>query len=69
LLNPENLPLEPVLNEKGQPLVCSVEIEFSDVYFQAWRVNVGRASSIYWMPIVPKMPSIIAIDAPCLWRR
>jgi len=44
LLNPENLPLEPVLNEKGQPLVCSVEIEFSDVYFQAWRVNVGRAS-------------------------
>jgi len=46
LLNPDNLPLEPVLNEKGEPLVCSVEIEFSDVYFQAWRVNVGR-SAVY----------------------
>ena len=44
LLNPDNLPLEPVLDEKGQPIVCSVEIEFSDVYFQAWRVSVGRAS-------------------------
>ncbi len=43
LLNPINLPLEPVLDQKGQPLVCSVEIEFSDVYFQAWRVNVGRS--------------------------
>jgi starch phosphorylase len=42
LLNPENLPVEPVLDQKGQPLVCSVEIEFSDVYFHAWRVNVGR---------------------------
>src|SRR6201986_2792598 len=39
LLNPITLPLEPVLDQKGQPLVCSVEIEFSDVYFQAWRVN------------------------------
>src|SRR5271154_1358245 len=43
LLNPENLPLEPVLDAKGQTLVCSVEIELTDVYFQAWRVNVGRA--------------------------
>ena len=42
LLNPESLPLEPVLDAKGQPLVCSVEIELTDVYFQAWRVNVGR---------------------------
>jgi starch phosphorylase len=43
LLNPENLPLEPVLDAKGQPLVCVVEIELTDVYFQAWRVNVGRS--------------------------
>ncbi len=43
LLNPENLPLEPVLDAKGQPLVCAVEIELTDVYFQVWRVNVGRA--------------------------
>ncbi|MDB6121867.1 MAG: alpha-glucan phosphorylase [Pedosphaera sp.] len=42
LLNPRNLPIEPVLNEKGEPLVCSVEITMTEVYFQAWRVNVGR---------------------------
>jgi starch phosphorylase len=42
LLNPDNLPLEPVLDTKGRPLVCSVEIELTDVYFQAWRANVGR---------------------------
>ena len=42
LLNPDNLPLEPVLDAKGQPVVCSVEIELNDVYFQAWRANVGR---------------------------
>jgi starch phosphorylase len=42
LLKPENLPLEPVLDAKGQPLVCSVEIDLTDVYFQAWRINVGR---------------------------
>jgi starch phosphorylase len=42
LLNPANLPMEPVLDAKGQPLVCAVEIELSDVYFHAWRVNVGR---------------------------
>ncbi|HEX3719846.1 MAG TPA: alpha-glucan family phosphorylase [Verrucomicrobiae bacterium] len=42
LLNPINLPLEPVLDAKGQPLVCVVEIEMTDVYFHAWRVNVGR---------------------------
>ncbi|MEW6161246.1 MAG: alpha-glucan family phosphorylase, partial [Verrucomicrobiota bacterium] len=42
LLNPKNLPVEPVLNPKGEPLVCTVEIAMSQVYFQAWRVNVGR---------------------------
>jgi starch phosphorylase len=41
-LNPETLPLEPVLNEAGEPLVCSLDIDFSRVYFHAWRVNVGR---------------------------
>src|ERR1043166_8963277 len=43
LLNPKNLPVEPVLNEKGEPLVCHVEIAMSQVAFHAWRVNVGRA--------------------------
>jgi len=41
-LNPKNLPIEPVLDAKGEPVVCSVEIGFSEVKFKAWRVNVGR---------------------------
>src|SRR5881396_4312357 len=44
LLNPKNLPIEPVLNEKGEQLVCSVDIGMNQVAFHAWRVNVGRAS-------------------------
>jgi starch phosphorylase len=42
LLNPKNLPLEPVLDARGQPLVCEVDIGMSQVFFQAWRTNVGR---------------------------
>src|SRR6266480_4387710 len=42
LLNPKNLPIEPVLDPSGEPLVCSVEIAMSVVDFKAWRVNVGR---------------------------
>jgi glycogen phosphorylase len=42
LLNPKNLPLEPVLDPKGEQLVSSVRINDSVVYFHAWRVNVGR---------------------------
>jgi starch phosphorylase len=41
-LNPKNLPLEPVLGPQGEPLVCSVEIGMAEVFFQVWRVNVGR---------------------------
>jgi starch phosphorylase len=41
-LNPNALPLEPVLDETGQRLVCQVEINLSQVFFQAWKVNVGR---------------------------
>jgi glycogen phosphorylase len=44
LLNPKNLPMEPVLTEKGEPLVCRVEIGMNEVAFQAWRVNVGRVA-------------------------
>ncbi|MGO8932013.1 MAG: alpha-glucan family phosphorylase [Limisphaerales bacterium] len=44
LLNPKNLPLEPIVNEKGEPLVCRVEIGMNEVAFQAWRANVGRVS-------------------------
>ncbi len=42
LLNPKNLPLEPVLNARGEPVVCSVDIAMNQVFFQAWRINVGR---------------------------
>jgi len=41
-LNPETLPMELVLGEDGEPLVCSVEINLSRVHFQAWRVRGGR---------------------------
>src|ERR1017187_3440963 len=44
LLNPKNLPVEPVLNEKGEPLVCQVGIGMNLVSFQVWRANVGRAT-------------------------
>src|SRR5215813_12155385 len=42
LLNPKNLPIEAVVNEKGEPIVLSTEIAMNQVFFQAWRVNVGR---------------------------
>lgn len=41
-LHPKNLPIEPVLDPKGDPLVSSVSIATSQVLFKAWRVNVGR---------------------------
>lgn len=41
-LDPRNLPLEPVLNERGETLVCSVRLQGATVNFHAWRVNVGR---------------------------
>ena len=41
-VDPQNIPVEPVLDGGGKPVVCSVEIGMSRVYFQAWRVNVGR---------------------------
>src|ERR1043166_1219905 len=42
LLNPKNLPIEPVLGPDGEPLSCSVEIAMNVVHFKAWRANVGR---------------------------
>jgi starch phosphorylase len=42
LINPQNVPLEPVLNAEGERLVCSVEVNMENVAFQAWRVNIGR---------------------------
>ena len=42
LLKPKNLPMEPVLNANGEPLVGQVDIAMNQVHFQVWRVNVGR---------------------------
>jgi glycogen phosphorylase len=42
LLNPRNLPVEPVLNEKGEPIVCQLDVGMNRVAFHAWRANVGR---------------------------
>jgi glycogen phosphorylase len=41
-LDPQNMPLEPVLDADGSRLVSSVEIGMNVVDFQVWRVNVGR---------------------------
>src|SRR5688572_13014438 len=42
LLNPNNLPIEPVLDAEGHPVVCELHIAHNKVTFKAWRVNVGR---------------------------
>ncbi len=42
LLDPNNLPLEPVVDAVGERVVCRVTIAGHSVSFQAWRVNIGR---------------------------
>ncbi len=42
LINPENVPIEPVLNSEGERLICNVEINMENVAFQVWRINIGR---------------------------
>jgi glycogen phosphorylase len=44
LLNPKNLPVEPVLDQTGKPLLCRVELGMDQVVFQVWRTNIGRVS-------------------------
>src|SRR5580704_2196154 len=41
-VDPQNVPVEPVLDAENERLKCSVEIGMNVVVFQAWRVNVGR---------------------------
>ncbi|MEN9677561.1 MAG: hypothetical protein RIS76_3457 [Verrucomicrobiota bacterium] len=41
-LNPRNLPLDPVVDGSGDPVVCSVRIFGQPIHFHAWRINVGR---------------------------
>lgn len=54
LLNPRDLPLDPVLNAKGEPVVGSVRLAMSTVFFQAWRVNVGRVPVYLLDPWLPQ---------------
>jgi len=44
LLNPRNLAMEQVFDARNEPLMGSVEIATSQVFFQVWRVNVGRCA-------------------------
>ena len=41
-VNPQNVPIEQVLDAGGKPVVGEVDIGMSRVFFQGWRVNVGR---------------------------
>jgi starch phosphorylase len=41
-INPQNIPVEAVVDGKGERVVCEVEIGMNRVAFQAWRINVGR---------------------------
>jgi len=43
LLNPKNLPMEPVWDARGDQLTLAVDIAMSVVTFQVWKVNVGRS--------------------------
>lgn len=45
-LHPENMPLEPVLDDQGNQVVCRVRIALNEVAFHAWRINVGRVPII-----------------------
>jgi len=41
-VDPQNVPVEPVFDAKGERIVLNVEMGLSRVFFQVWRVNVGR---------------------------
>ncbi|HEU6449447.1 MAG TPA: alpha-glucan family phosphorylase [Verrucomicrobiae bacterium] len=56
LIDPKNVPLEPVLDSNGQPVICEVEIDMSVVKFKAWRVNVGRVPVYLLDTNVPENP-------------
>ena len=44
LQNPESLPIEKVTDAEGNDLIISVNIAQSEVFAQAWRLKVGRAT-------------------------
>ena len=40
----DNLPMKLVMNEKNEPLMLSVKFTDRDVFFQVWKIQVGRIS-------------------------
>jgi glycogen phosphorylase len=38
----ENLPMKRVLNDKNEPFILSVHLADREVYFQVWKIQVGR---------------------------
>ena len=40
----DNLPMKLVMNEKNEPLMLSVRFTDRDVFFQIWKIQVGRIS-------------------------
>lgn len=43
-LNVSQLPITPVLNERGEPVMISIELPGRVVHAQIWRVSIGRVS-------------------------
>ena len=41
-VDPNNVPVEPLLNAEGKRIVLALEIGMNTVSYQVWRVNVGR---------------------------
>ena len=56
-LNPQNLPMDPVLDEQGEPLICSVDIATDTVRYRSWRINVGRCPLYLLDTNLPENPA------------
>ena len=41
-MDPRKLPVELVTDARGEPIVCRLKLSHADVYYHAWRMNVGR---------------------------
>jgi len=54
LLNPKNLPLEPVLDAKGEPLVGTVGIAMSEVISRSGASTSDVCRCICWTPTARK---------------
>ena len=56
-LNPQNLPMDPVLDEQGEPLICSVDIATDTVRYRSWRINIGRCPLYLLDTNLPENPA------------